>query len=735
MLFLFSVAAANGQDMTIRVMAYNILEGAYATDSPAGYNFDRADAIIAFINAYNPDILLLQECRHWADSGNTRLPYFSDHLGMPYKIIAPNHGAYKVALLSKYPIVSSTYLNDSVYFWWNILTASIQVAPSCTISTASIHFGWWGVPGFYDMNDSEQSQSYSQQKAVLMSYLQGRVNGSLIIGGDWNHDTTESPFNQGILHDEISAMGYGMNLLRRYQPAERNVDTLYVSRSGKLVPMNCSRLHDAEGLSDHLPIVSDIGIIFNPPPVIISQPVSQKVNYGSTAIFRINGLNQNSYAWYKSSDANNSTPGDDVLIGTDSNTLTINNVQPSNEGYYYCVLSNSYGSISTNVAMLMINRAVWPAYQAVNVGSTAVFAIDSLSQANYQWYKSPDPCNATPSGDVAVGTNSNVLTINNVQIANEGYYYCVVSISGSSLSSDIAMLMTKRMISRWKFENNLTDYIGGYSGTRINPAVYVTGIVGNKALQFSGDVNDRVVVPFKAKLNLKSFTISSWAKATGGSGNYGVAVSTRNITSESRQGYLFYYQPLSPDWIWSFWEGLGTDSAKWSKVFGPSTVLNQWVLLTGTYDYATKKQDLYINGVLYNSATLTADFTPNTATSLFIGCGNNETKPGNPFTGYIDDVQYYSYALSPQEIAQIYVDVTGGQLCVGPYSESDYNDDCVVDVKDFAEFADLYLVSSGPPCVGPYSESDYNHDCVVDLKDFAEFAAHWMTESGMVNPQ
>lgn len=384
-----------------------------------------------------------------------------------------------------------------------------------------------------------------------------------------------------------------------------------------------------------------------------------------------------------------------------------------------------------------------PQSQVVDVGSNITFTVLGSGALSYTWYKSADASNLTPGDDTVVGTDSNTLTINNVQSANEGYYYCVLAgtYAGDNANSAIACLLTKHLISEWQFEYNLNDSIGGCNGTRTNAAVYNTGVkAGTKALNFACKVNDKVVVPFNPEHNVKSFTISAWAKAAIASDpcKYGAVVSTRNVIdldpNDERQGYLFYAQPVSGHLQWSFWTGIGTTG--WYTINGPTVTLGQWTLLTATYDYTTYKQSFYVNGLLVGSETSTAPFVPDTATNLFIGCGNNEGTGGNPFNGDIDDVRYYSYVLSAQEVGQLYANVSGQPLCVGPYSDSDYNQDCVVDAKDFAEFVGLYLnVTSEPPCVGPYSKSDYNHDCAVDLKDFAEFAENWLTKSGMVYPQ
>ncbi|MCK5852073.1 endonuclease/exonuclease/phosphatase family protein [bacterium] len=254
-------------NIVIKVMSYNVLEGAYPAGPPsyngsckAYSNKDRSKEIINFVKSKDPDILLLQECNHWADNNNKRLKRFSKELDMPYAEIAPNHGHYNVALLSKYPIKGYTYFDDDVYYYWNIITANIQLTPACSIDVASSHFGWWGMPGYSKMTEEQKKQTYIKQKDTLMKYLQKHLNGNLIIGGDWNHGATQSPFGQGNLHDAIADLGYGKNLLHLFHPKENPIDNIYTSQSGRFSILNCTRFPAAKDFSDHLPVMAKISV-------------------------------------------------------------------------------------------------------------------------------------------------------------------------------------------------------------------------------------------------------------------------------------------------------------------------------------------------------------------------------------------------------------------------------------------------------------------------------------------
>jgi formylglycine-generating enzyme required for sulfatase activity len=85
-----------------------------------------------------------------------------------------------------------------------------------------------------------------------------------------------------------------------------------------------------------------------PPPSITTQPANMFPHEGETVMF--NAVMQSSaaltYQWYF-----NGTN----LVGANSDTLTIPNAQVSNAGSYWVIAANAYGSVTSQVATLIIN--------------------------------------------------------------------------------------------------------------------------------------------------------------------------------------------------------------------------------------------------------------------------------------------------------------------------------------------------------------------------------------------
>ncbi|MGA2556269.1 MAG: LamG-like jellyroll fold domain-containing protein, partial [Verrucomicrobiota bacterium] len=83
------------------------------------------------------------------------------------------------------------------------------------------------------------------------------------------------------------------------------------------------------------------------PPTIVTQPLSQFLATGGTAIFSVaaNGTPPLRYQWQ----CNNA-----ILNGATNMALTLNSVQPTNDGSYAVVITNAFGAVTSRVASLLV---------------------------------------------------------------------------------------------------------------------------------------------------------------------------------------------------------------------------------------------------------------------------------------------------------------------------------------------------------------------------------------------
>ena len=88
-------------------------------------------------------------------------------------------------------------------------------------------------------------------------------------------------------------------------------------------------------------------------PTITTQPASTTVPAGSNVQFAVEAVNTTGYQWYYSE---TSDGAGDPITGATSATYTRSGVLEADEGYFYCVASNSDGTTESDRARLLIER-------------------------------------------------------------------------------------------------------------------------------------------------------------------------------------------------------------------------------------------------------------------------------------------------------------------------------------------------------------------------------------------
>ena len=171
------------------------------------------------------------------------------------------------------------------------------------------------------------------------------------------------------------------------------------------------------------------------PPTIVVQPVSQTLTNGATLILSVTatGSPTLTYQW-----SLNGTP----IPGATAATLTLFNVQESLEGNYVCVVTNPYGTATSQVAVVTVQSPPsifdlgQPAPQTVIRGSNATFTVSATGDVpfTYQWRF---------NGTNIVGATNNPLVLLGVQTNQAGNYSVVVSNPFGSATSSNALLTVR----------------------------------------------------------------------------------------------------------------------------------------------------------------------------------------------------------------------------------------------------------------------------------------------------
>ncbi len=164
-------------------------------------------------------------------------------------------------------------------------------------------------------------------------------------------------------------------------------------------------------------------------PGITTQPASQTVTIGSTAMFNVvaTGTAPLTYQWFKSGSP---------ISGATSSTYTTPVAVLSDSGSAFTVtVTNTAGNVTSSIATLTVNAiapsiTTQPANQALTAGQSGTFSVTAAGTAplTYQWYK---------NGILIIGGTSNNYTTPVTTIADNAASFTVVvtNSAGSTTSS------------------------------------------------------------------------------------------------------------------------------------------------------------------------------------------------------------------------------------------------------------------------------------------------------------
>jgi hypothetical protein len=166
---------------------------------------------------------------------------------------------------------------------------------------------------------------------------------------------------------------------------------------------------------------------------IVSQPASKVVSNGSAVTLSVEAVSASHLVYQWSLNGTN-------ITGATSSTISLTNVQLAQAGMYSVVITNSYGSVtSLNAILIVLTSAsiilTQPASHIGVVDDYTTFSVVAQSQApvplSYQW--------SFDGTNLASATNSE-LVISNLTLANAGTYAVQVSNPFFATNSQTALL-------------------------------------------------------------------------------------------------------------------------------------------------------------------------------------------------------------------------------------------------------------------------------------------------------
>lgn len=208
-------------------------------------------------------------------------------------------------------------------------------------------------------------------------------------------------------------------------------------------------------------------------PVITMQPVSCKVVKDNNAMFSVSANDADSYQWqYKK--AGEDVWNDATVDATYSSYMVLATMALN--GYSYrCIVSNEYGSVYSDEALLTVALMADPVIttqpQAATVasGGTVTFHVVATGASTYQWQYSKD--GSSWKNCTSTGYNTDTLSFTMAASYSGRKYRCVVSnVSGSVNSNAVPLnLLSKPTITTQP--NNVT----AADGATVTLKVVATG--------------------------------------------------------------------------------------------------------------------------------------------------------------------------------------------------------------------------------------------------------------------
>jgi hypothetical protein len=255
------------------------------------------------------------------------------------------------------------------------------------------------------------------------------------------------------------------------------------------------------------------------------------------------------------------------------------------------------------------------------------------------------------------------------------------------------------LVAKYDFELDATDsagYSGGpFDGTITGSSTWVTGYIGDYAINFDGANGNYVNCgTFNPSESTGQLTIATWVYWKGQNQNYGALVAKRNAWDSSAMMWDLsvgdYDTDSSNDGIIKFLNM--SNRIDWTDYKLP---LEKWTHVAVTFDGSNVI--LYIDGLAVSEAE-PFTFDPGVGATVFIGSSQYGAEG---FNGSMDDVRLYNAALTPSQIAYVYLNGPG-QVHVPLASKANLSNTETqgsqrVNLEDFAVIASQWMDSFAWP--------------------------------------
>lgn len=319
--------------------------------------------------------------------------------------------------------------------------------------------------------------------------------------------------------------------------------------------------------------------------------------------------------------------------------------------------------------------------QTVSTGKSVSFSttVQGSTPLALQWYK---------NGALIAGATTNAIAITNTAVSDTGTYalWATNSVGTNSESVNLTVIaatgyanVTNNLVLHLRFDGDDTDSSGrGHNGTPVGGPVFVTGVIGSQALQYtttSATNNVTNIVSTGASYvglgtpgdllfgSGSSFTVGLWVKVATNDAQGDLPFIGTATNSNNNPGW-----DLSPTYASGGYQWNLNDGTNNVNVSGPANTINNggWHHFVMAVDRASHKVNTYLDGVLVVQTDIASLGSLDVGGAVTIGQDPTGVYPFIPgasatdfgawipsVTATLDDIGIWRRALSALEVAQI----------------------------------------------------------------------------------
>lgn len=383
-------------------------------------------------------------------------------------------------------------------------------------------------------------------------------------------------------------------------------------------------------------------------PIIDPQPVSTNIPVGQPAdpafSIGVTSATTESYQWFYSTDDVIDDPGDTPIDGAVTDSLSIAGVALSDQGYYYCRVTNSVDSIYSDVVILVAGRMV----------GEYLFDGDLTDETTEDNHGQGKTVSGLPEPNSLLATNTTLAFDTGVN------------------GTGLAVVLTAP-----------DEYIDFGTGAYPKAGSLINGIGGG----------------------MEEGAITCWVKTTQADasnvvlGNYNSGVTTGFAFSlTANAGAADTRMNMRGEAA-----DVGTQQGRLTAKPGWDMLDNEWHMIGASWT-AGDTLAVYVDGeqVISGTAGTPAEYAP-WQRSVLLGAGRDSTNRNllnSFFGGAVDNLRIYNYARTPEQMANEYYTTIDQMACTNhDFAGSIFNVDneglsyCKVDLADFADFAASWLTT------------------------------------------